>query len=421
MITMAVALVVATGVALAAEISCNDETPCTGTNNADTMTGNDNDNDMSGLGGRDTILARNGADTLRGGSGDDPDVSAGLGNDSVKGGAGNDSLSGGGGNDIYLFSTSWGADRIPAVGEGAGMGTDILDFSSLRLVEPLVVDLRWSADDPEVYWMGGPDTLNFADKTVQIEKVAGGKARDLISGDELSNGFIGNSGDDELNGRGNIDYLSGGFGPDALNGGPGDDELDGGNDNDVYLFEDGWGKDSITDKDSLTNDPALGGIDRLFFGMLTSAVTVNLATGTASHGTNTVTWTPLAIENVTGGTVNDELRGDNSGNTLIGLGGDDAVYGEGNSDAMYGRDGNDTMFGGPGADTVYGDHPNFTAEIGDDTIDVDDGDAGDIVDCGPGTDKVFVDVFAGLSGPERFADLHTDCEQVEEKPINPGT
>jgi Ca2+-binding RTX toxin-like protein len=400
---MAVALVVATGVALAAEIDCTGG-PCAGTNRADTMTGTPGVDDMNGRRGADTMLARGAADTLLGAGGND-DIRAGAGSDSVEGAAGDDSLGGEFGDDTYHFSivgAGWGDDVIPAEGEGALMGTDTLDFSSLDITENLVVNLRSSAVNDEVYWTEGPDTLNFADGTVEIENVKGGDARDLISGDELPNQLVGNGGDDELSGRGNEDDLSGGHGQDAMDGGAGNDELDGGNDNDVYLFGNAWGKDSITDKDNFTGNAALGGTDRLFFGMLTSPVDVDLeasetsveVSSGADPNLNTVDWLPstAAIEHVVGGTVDDVLHGNSLANTLHGQGGDDEMYGEGDADTMYGRDGNDEMFGGPGFDVVYGDHPDFPAETGDDTIDVANVDANDnandIVEAGGGNDTV---------------------------------
>jgi Ca2+-binding RTX toxin-like protein len=186
----------------------------------------------------------------------------------------------------------------------------------------------------------------------------------------------------------------GGLGADNFKGGVGDDALNGGGEvidgDDLYIFEVGWGNDSIT-------DPA--GTDRLFFGDLpaTSPVTVDLAAGTATDGTNTVTWSPHVIENIienaTGGIAGDIIHGNASDNTLNGQGGNDTMYGREGNDTMYGRDGNDKMFGGSGLDTVYGDHPNFSTETGDDTIDVADGveDPGDTVDCGPGDDTVYAD------------------------------
>jgi Ca2+-binding RTX toxin-like protein len=143
---------VASGVALAAEIRCPNSigNRCIGTNEADTMTGTNQDDDMVGLGGADKMVARGGADTLFGGGGSD-DISAGPGNDpSVNGGTGDDLLSGESGDDTYVFRVrgNWGADRIPIGGEGAGMGTDELGFA--LLTDSLDIELVSSPDRDEV-------------------------------------------------------------------------------------------------------------------------------------------------------------------------------------------------------------------------------------------------------------------------------
>ncbi len=360
---------VASGVALAAEIRCPNSigNRCIGTNEADTMTGTNQDDDIVGLGGADKMVARGGADTLFGGGGSD-DISAGPGNDpSVNGGTGDDLLSGESGDDTYVFRVrgNWGADRIPIGGEGAGMGTDELGFA--LLTDSLDIELVSSPDRDEVASDAG--MLNFP-PVVEIEDVSGGTARDVIRGNDSPNRLSGKGGNDELVGRGGDDALSGGQGADALDGGEGIDELNGGIGNDAYLFQNGWGEDSITD------DAMSGGTDRLFFGGLTSPVKIDL---TASDGVevssgadptlNTVGWPAESeIENATGGTDNDDLRGNQSDNTLNGQGGDDTISGGG---------GNDTISGGDG----------------EDTIDVADGDLliGDTVDCGPGTDTVDAD------------------------------
>ncbi|MDQ3589051.1 MAG: hypothetical protein M3392_02220 [Actinomycetota bacterium] len=438
---MTAALMVASGVALAATIDCaNVGNQCVGTNYNDTMTGTAGFDDMRGRGGGDTILAYGGADKLLGGKGNDPDVSAGPGNDSVEGQEGDDFLSGGNGNDIYVFRAGWGADRIPAGGEDAGMGTDTLEFRPSLVgelvdpfAEPLDVDLDPNTERDEVFTLfsdAGKQTLNFPD-AVEIENVTGGKARDVIRGNNLSNSLSGNDGNDTLAGRDNDDALSGGLGADDLTGGMGIDKLDGGNgiDSDAYLFQNGWGDDEIT------HDAA--GIDRLSFGQLDSPVTVDLAvsdtgvevtSGVAPDPVNTVGWqstgpSKIDIENVIGGTADDLLRGNDLANTLYGQSGADEMYGEGDADEMYGRVGNDTMFGGPGVDKVNGDHPDFPTETGDDTIDVADGNSiGDTVDCGPDAtlsgDTVYVDAIRGPTGEITRIDTTTNCETVNEVLIN---
>ncbi len=70
---MASALVVASGVAWAATISCpnRDGNLCVGTNNRDTMTDGTRADDMRARGGNDTLRASGGNDKLDGGPGND--------------------------------------------------------------------------------------------------------------------------------------------------------------------------------------------------------------------------------------------------------------------------------------------------------------------------------------------------------------
>src|SRR3712207_1974963 len=249
--------------------------------------------------------SREGDDRLSGGAGSD-NISAGPGNDPfVKGAAGDDSLSGGDGDDSYVFGDSWGGDTITT---GETSGEDTLDFSSH--LEPLDVDLLSSTGRDEAF--SDASRLNFP-AAVEIENVKGGAARDVVRGTDVPNHLSGSAGNDSLLGRGSNDLLSGGLGTDSINGGTGNDVLDGSIDSDVYIFQDVWGNDSITDA---------AGTDRLLFSELTSSVTVDLATGTATNGTNTLTWTSTGIERATGGTAGDFLYGNGSVNTLNGQAGD---------------------------------------------------------------------------------------------------
>ncbi len=59
--------------------------------------------------------------------------------------------------------------------------------------------------------------------------------------DSLSGG----NGNDTMNGGAGNDSLSGGNGNDSLTGGAGDDVMAGGNGNDLFVFESGFGKDTI--------------------------------------------------------------------------------------------------------------------------------------------------------------------------------
>ena len=103
---------------------------------------------------------------------------------------------------------------------------------------------------------------------------------------------------------------------------------------------------------------------------------------------------------------------------LIGTEGDDEIVGRGGGDALIGDPvagtGDDLLRGGSGHDTIS--DPFAGADVdtifggkGDDVINVQEGaafnDDPDVVDCGPGTDTVFVDA----------NDTRLNCEFVNPK------
>ena len=81
-----VALVLASGVALAEVIECRGTTSCFGTNSADTMTGTRADNQMFGEAGNDTMVGKGGADYIRGDQGADTISGRGAGDQFLWGG-----------------------------------------------------------------------------------------------------------------------------------------------------------------------------------------------------------------------------------------------------------------------------------------------------------------------------------------------
>jgi Ca2+-binding RTX toxin-like protein len=220
---------------------------------------------------------------------------------------------------------------------------------------------------------GEADTIND-----DVEIVLGGKGNDALSARwaPCSDGAAvpaikctlkGNDGDDSLIGSQFADLLDGGNGNDFLQGGLGSDTLVGG-----------------------------AGVDTASYADRSNVVKVSLdATKLWVVGQNGETGEndsiAADIENLTGGTGNDLLRGNASPNiirggagndTLEGGLGNDSLYGDAGNDLLYGGVGNDMLVGGAGADTLVGGD-------GDDFLDSSDNPAtaDTVIDCDGNNDS----------------------------------
>lgn len=152
-----------------------------------------------------------GEDTLIGGPGQD-NLAGNDGADTLLGGSGDDTLTGDG-----VDGTPAPQRPAPDLLDG-GPGRDEANYSDRRT--PVVVDLARG--------VGGSRGEN--DRLVGVEDVFGGRARDVLSGDEGPNtltgagGYTGNHGD-ILAGHGGNDILVSDGGASRLDGGAGDDRL----------------------------------------------------------------------------------------------------------------------------------------------------------------------------------------------------
>jgi len=144
----------------------------------------------------------------------------------------------------------------------------------------------------------------------------------------------------------------------TLDGGAGNDFLYGGADLDTLIG--GAGGDHLTGG----NIGAIAG-----YGTATTGVTVDLRGDVANTG-DAAGDVLSHVTGLTGSAFADTLYGDDSGNSLDGLGGDDVLDGRGGPDILTGGAGMDTLNGGNGDDNVSG------------------GDGPDILDGGLGNDWV---------------------------------
>ena len=201
----------------------------------------------------ENVIGGSGNDTIIGDSADNI----------LTGGAGNDTMSGNDGNDTFMATVGDGNDTY-----NGGCGK-----RHLRPVRHQRASHRVPGAGTATSTQTGTDTLSG------IENVIGGSGSDTITGDGADNILIGSAG---------IDILSG-------NGG-----------NDTFIATIGDGNDTYNGG---------GGIDMLDLSRTSAAATVSLRNGTAS---STQIGSDIAysfrmvshIENVTGGSGDDDLSGD---------------------------------------------------------------------------------------------------------------
>ena len=112
-----------------------------------------------------------------------------------------------------------------------------------------------------IYGTSGRDTLAGGDGN---DWIYGGTKADYLSGFAGNDILLGDNGRDTLLGGAGNDSLDGGNGVDILTGGSGDDELTGGLRKDIFVFESGFGNDTITDFNQSEGDV----IDLSDFGLL---------------------------------------------------------------------------------------------------------------------------------------------------------
>jgi Ca2+-binding RTX toxin-like protein len=219
------------------------------------------------------IEGTEGEDELTGGDGSDT-IFGYQGDDSLNGGQGNDHIEGDAGNDSLD-----GAD-----------GDDTL---------------TGGADDDFMHGREGSDLLQGSDGN---DTLRGGGGLDFLSGGAGNDDMRGSLGQDYLQGGSGNDSLHGGYGGDALHGGAGEDTLDGGEGNDVVNGGDLYIPLGLTTLDAL--EAFRGGTDM------------------RSGGTE--------VYSIFDDGEQDDVRGGNGNDTLIGGGGDTLTGGDGSDTFLTG-------------------------------------------------------------------------------------
>jgi Ca2+-binding RTX toxin-like protein len=163
-------------------------------------------------------------------------------------------------------------------------------------------------------------TKSFAVAAVKKLSLSGDAGADNISvGNTVSvpATIKGGAGNDTLKGGGGNDSLDGGTGADDMRGGPGADAADySARTKTLFIqIEDVANDGEVNEKDNVRSD----------------------------------------VENVTGGSAGDNIKGSFFNNVLVGGGGGDQLFGLGGNDTLRGGEGDDQLDGGDGNDTLYGD------------------------------------------------------------------
>jgi Ca2+-binding RTX toxin-like protein len=239
---------------------------------------------------------------------------------------------GGRGNDTYIVDATNNNAIGDATIEKASAGTDLIRSSVSWLLE---------ANTENLTLTGSGSTIGVGNNLNNL--IRGNAAANVINGGSGNDAIYGGGGDNELNGDEGNDVFFGGGGSDDFNGGGGTDTVD--------------------------YSPAAAPVDSLgALVNLNDLFSTPQGSGLATGDTFT------AIENVNGSRFNDQLIGDDRGNTLKGNEGNDLLKGtdstdgygfvfDGGFDTLYGGAGKDTlafgerMYGGAGNDTfvVWGD------------------------------------------------------------------
>ena len=266
--------------------------------------------------------------------------------------------------------------------DGTFFETELLNFGHNSVGSAANDNLFGTEGNDLMDGLAGNDIIKAAEGD---DTVLGGSGNDYIYGED---------GDDVLDGEEGNDYLFGGNGNDTLKGGAGDDVLSGGNGADIYLFEKGFGNDSIDN----TQDDMAPNADIIKFGEgilpenailqrqgFDLIISVSYEDGTTDsvrvfsyfdkQGTSSTTVSAIqfadgtswdyeyvldhwnSLPDINGGVT---LEGNNDDNRIDGTAANDILGGNGGDDTIYGNAGNDFIYGGTGNDRLEGGAGNDT-------------------------------------------------------------
>ncbi len=257
----------------------------------------------SGDGSEDEVISRDSSKNIENATGSVFD-------DILIGSEGDNELKGLDGDDI--FKPLGGNNKVYG-----GLGTDMLDYSSAEGWVWVDLEKQWAQkyNDDRTGDGSGDEFIN-KDISKSVENAIGTDFKDILAG---------NNKDNKLEGRGGDDTFKGTRGDDILDGDGGTDTVD-------YSSEKvgGWVWVDLSE-----------GWARKYIGE-------RIGDGTGKDNKIHSTDTLISIETINGTGYNDILYGDENGNTINGLDGDDIIKGRDGDDYLIGGDGDDDMYGGKG-------------------------------------------------------------------------
>ena len=352
---------------------------------------------INAKGGDDVITTNGGDDYIDGGNGNDI-ISSGSGDDILIGGKGNDTLNGGSGNDTYIFERGFGNDTI--INYNPDLYTDTVEFKGINKDEltfkqidsNLVISFKDATikdsltikDFYKLDYKQRPvnaiSLIKFNNEILNLKDINDLALKSISNdGDKIS---VVTSDDYIVNGGNGNDTITTNSGNDIINGGRGNDILNGGKGNDTYVFERGFGNDTI-----INYNPNLNSTDTIKF---IDGITLNDLSFSQDGNNlyitmddkNSVTvkgfFNEQAIKKIEfsdGKTLNLKdilslsLKGTTDNNDTLKVitndsfkveakGGDDKITLNGGNDYIDSGDGNDTIYAGDGNDIIIGGSGN---------------------------------------------------------------
>ena len=277
------------------------------------------------------LIGGAGNDTLTGDAADNV-IFGYEGNDTLTGGAGDDTLTGGLGKDKYIFKT--------------GSGHDVITADPSNTEDTLVLsDIKTLADFNALQNIQNGDDLTLVLNENDSITIKGWYKEGVIGSIQLGNGQVfgyrpGTDGDDTLIGTKGNDILMGGSGNDTIDGGAGKDAISAGDGDDIIIYD---AADTMIDGGA--------GNDTLNASESKGAVTLDMTSPKKKFSN---------IENLTGGSGNDVLVGDEKANQLVGGAGNDTLTGGAGDDTLTGGLGKDKYIfkTGSGHDVITADLSN---------------------------------------------------------------